>query len=292
MMEEKNELIKKITELKTEQEPNWCPGCGDFGIQIALKNAIGKNNLEKEKVVITTGIGCGSKINHWINTYGFHTLHGRPLPIATGIHLTNPELTNIVVAGDGDTLGIGIGHFIHSMRRNLDITMIVQNNQVYGLTKGQASPTSLTGQKGATTPQGKIEEAINGTSLALISGATFVARGFSGDVPELTELISQGINHKGFSLIEVMQPCVTFHKDYTYQWYRERIEKINETHDKQNKLKAIELSEKWEDKILTGIYYQIQKPTYYDEIKIPNKESIIKKDYYNTDISDTLKEFY
>ena len=253
-----------LQELETKDKSNWCPGCGNFGIQAAIKQAIVNLELDPANVVISTGIGCGSKMNQWINTYGFAGLHGRSLPVAMGVKLSNHSLTVLDVGGDGDGYGIGVGHFIHSMRRNLDITYIVEDNQVYGLTLGQTSPTSDKGSKGPSTPFGVIEDPINPIRLALSSDCTFVARGFAGDIPHLTGLIQQAINHKGFSLIDVFQPCVTFNKINTYQWFRDNVYYLGGSHDVHDRgmafQKAIETG-----KLPLGVFYENASKKAFEE---------------------------
>lgn len=246
------------------QSPNWCPGCGDHGILAALKQAVVNLGLEPEKMAIATGIGCGSKINQWIETYGFAALHGRSVPVAMGIELANPSLTVIAASGDGDGYGIGMGHFINTMRRNLNITYIVQDNQTYGLTLGQASPTSAKGTKGPSTPHGVIEEPVNPIRLALSSDCTFVARGFAGDIPHLAWLITEGVKHKGFSLIDVFQPCATFNKINTHQYFRDRVYKLQDDsgYDVSDIGEAFMRAGELGSRIPIGIFYKVEKPTY------------------------------
>ncbi len=264
----------EMKDLQTRQDSNWCPGCGNYGIMAALKAAFIELNLDIKNVVIVTGIGCGSKINHWTKCYGFESLHGRPLPVATGIKLANPDLKVIAIGGDGDGYGLGMGHFIHSMRRNIDITYIVQDNQIYGLTTGQASPTSSKGTKSKSTPFGSIEIPVNPIDLAFSAGATFISRGYAGDLKHLTSLIVQAIKHEGFSLIDVLQPCVSFNKVNTYEFFNKRVYKLEE--DNTYKIPfidengvcdssigdAIKRSREWNDKIPIGVFYKGFRPTY------------------------------
>lgn len=283
-----------LQDLQTRKFPNWCPGCGDFGVQMAIKNAVVKMDLEPKNVAISTGIGCGSKINQWINTYGFAGLHGRGVPVAMGIALANPELTVIDVGGDGDGYGIGMAHFINTMRRNLNITYIVQNNQVYGLTLGQTSPTAEKGAKGPSTPEGVIEEPVNPIRLALSSECTFVARGFSADISHLTSLIMAAVKHRGFSLIDVFQPCATFNKVNTHQFFRERVYKLDEEegYDRSDLVTAFERAGEWGDKIPIGIFYQTEKPTYEDlDPGLANGRIPVKADIQNIDMSQVYESF-
>jgi 2-oxoglutarate ferredoxin oxidoreductase subunit beta len=248
-------------------KPTWCPGCGDFGILSALKQGLVQAELLPHQVLIVTGIGCGSKLPDYAHVNGFMTLHGRPLPIATGAKLANHGLKVITVHGDGDSMGLGMGHFIHTARRNLDITDLIQNNQIYGLTKGQYSPTSDSGFITSTSPDGAIEMAANPLALALTAGGTFIARGFAGDAKGLAVLIAEAVQHKGYALVEVLQPCVTFNRKNTYDWYRERVYMLEDTdHDPSDRVAAFQKALEWGDRIPLGILYQVQWPTYEEQV--------------------------
>ena len=205
------------------QPPQWCPGCGHYATLTAIKKAFVELEYDPSEVVLVSGIGCSGRISYYVKVVGFHTLHGRPVPAATAIKLTNPKLKVLAVSGDGDAYALGMSHFIHAARRNVDITYIVMDNMIYGLTTGQTSPTSLPGMKTKTTPRGNPDRPVDGVRLALSAGATFVARGFSGNIKQLTELIKMALEHKGFSFVDVLSPCVTFNKIATYQWFREHI---------------------------------------------------------------------
>src|SRR6266850_7529406 len=209
-------------------DPDWCPGCGDFGVLKSIKEAIVELRIPPHEVLIVSGIGCSSNLPGFIHAYGVHSLHGRAVAVAEGIKLANHDLNVVITGGDGDGYGIGIGHFIHAMRRNIDITYIVMNNQVYGLTTGQASPTTMKDMRTKSTPRGNVEMPINPIALALVSGATYVARGFSGVPEHMASLIAGGIAHKGFSLIDVFSPCVTYNKLNTYPWFKERVYKLED----------------------------------------------------------------
>src|SRR3990167_7301671 len=229
-----------MTELKdleiTYDKPNWCPGCGDFGIWVSLKNAIIQLGLNPWELVLVSGIGCSSKLPYWVRTYGFNGLHGRPMPAAEGIRLANNGLKVIIIGGDGDQYSEGTNHLIHAARRNVDVTLIVHNNQVYGLTTGQYSATTDIGTKNKATPVPTVEAPLNAMQLALASGATFVARGYAGDNKLETDLIVKAIQHKGFSIVDSMQPCVTFNHKNTYAWFYEHVYKLEEQgHDPKNK---------------------------------------------------------
>ena len=281
-----------MTEWNTGVSPNWCPGCGNFGILMAVKAAMNDLNLEPHKVLLVSGIGCSSKLPYFVKTYGFQSLHGRPLPVATAAKLANHSLTVVAVAGDGDGYGEGTNHFIHSLRRNVDMTYVVHNNMVYGLTTGQTSPTSEKGFKTKTTPDGVIEVPINPIALAIAAGATFVARGFAGDVNHLKKLVMAGIQHRGFALIDVLQPCVTFNKVNTYEFYRQRCYKLEESgHNTSDKNAAFAKSQEWGDRIPIGIFYQAQRKCYEDELPQIKDTPLAMQDISHVDISKAVEEF-
>ncbi len=258
----------------------FCPGCGDHSVTASVTKALGELALEKSKVMVVTGIGCSSQIASQFSTYGIHGLHGRALPIASGAKLANPDLTVLVMGGDGDGYGIGVGHMIHTARRNLNLTYVVMNNEIYGLTVGQASPTSFMGEKTKSTPFGVIENPVNPLLLALSAGATYVARGFSGDPNHLAGLIKGGIQHKGFSIIDVFSPCVTFNHTNTYDWYRPRIYKLEDRgHDPSNFDKAVTALREMDldqSHIPLGVFYKTDRPT-YEELDMCDKGSNIMK---------------
>jgi len=282
----------ELAQLKTVGQPNWCPGCGNFPIWHSLKRAIVELNLEPHNVVIFSGIGCSSKMPHWINTYGFHGIHGRPLPIATGARLANNNLTVIAVGGDGDGYGIGIGHFVHAMRRNLNITYIVTDNQVYGLTTGQTSPTSDKGYATKSTPTGVIEIPINPIALAIASGATYISRGFSKEMKHLTKLIADGVRHEGFALVDVLQPCVTFNRKNTYEWFSKRVYKLEETdHDATNKQAAFLKSLERDNRIPIGLFYREARPTYEDDLPQIAETPLARQRIEDIDIRTLMAEF-
>lgn len=230
-------------EFETPNRPTWCPGCGNFGMWEAFKRACEQLDLTFEQLAIVWGIGCHGNGADFTRCQGFHALHGRALPVASGLALADPGLQVVVEMGDGDCYGIGVGHFLHSCRRNIAMTAITHNNQIYGLTTGQASPTTEQYMRTPSTPTGVLEEPVNTVGLAIAEGATFVARGFAGDIPHLTELFVQAIGHKGFALVDVFQPCVTFNKLNTFAWFRERVYKLDESGwDPSDKVRAFELS--------------------------------------------------
>ncbi|MFI8574603.1 MULTISPECIES: 2-oxoacid:ferredoxin oxidoreductase subunit beta [Rossellomorea] len=254
-------------DFRNNVKPNWCPGCGDFSVQAAIQRASANVGLDPEQLAVVSGIGCSGRISGYINSYGFHGIHGRSLPIAQGLKMANKELTVIASGGDGDGFAIGLGHTIHAIRRNVDVTYIVMDNQIYGLTKGQTSPRSSSGFKTKSTPQGSIEPALAPMEMALTAGATFVAQSFSSDLKELTAIIEAGLNHKGFSLINVFSPCVTYNKINTYDWFKENLTKLSdvEGYDPSNREQAMNmLMEK--DGLVTGLIYQNKEQPSYQEL--------------------------
>lgn len=246
----------------------WCPGCGNFSILKALKQALVEIQQQPHELVIVSGIGQAPKTPHYLRCNCFNGLHGRTLPVATGIKLANHKLTVVAQGGDGDGYGEGGNHFLHTMRRNINITYLVHNNQIYGLTKGQASPTSDAGFVTKTTPRGSINPACNPLLLAVASDCSFVARGFAGEIDHLADLIKAGIQHKGFALIDILQPCVSFNRVNTFKWYSDRVYEIDSdsTYDTKDRLKAFQKAQEWGDKIPIGIIYRIQRPTLEEQI--------------------------
>ena len=274
----------KLVDFKTPVHNDWCAGCGDFGILNAIQMSLYELEIPPHQVAIFSGIGCSGKTPHFINTFGIHTLHGRVLPFAQGAKLANPNLKILAVGGDGDGLGIGSGHFVNSGRRNIDITYIIYNNGVYGLTKGQASPTLKLGMKTKSLPQPNVNDSINPIALACISGFTYIARGYSYDIKHLKEVIKKGIEHGGLSFIDVLQPCPTYNDINTKEWYQSftldennpsiRIPKIykleeegyngvvdNDEDSSDKIIKAIEKSKEWENRIPVGVFYENKNTT-------------------------------
>lgn len=293
-------ITLKDLEVK-EDAPNWCPGCGDFGIWVSLKNAIVQLQLNPWEIVLVSGIGCSSKLPYWVKTYGFNGLHGRPMPVAEAIKLTNHGLKVIVIGGDGDQYSEGTSHWIHAARRNIDITLLVHDNQIYGLTTGQYSPTTEIGEKNKATPVPTVEAPLNALSMALAAGATFVGRGYAGDVKLETHLLTEAIKHKGFAILDSMQPCVTFNSHNTYEWFNKRLYNLQETgHDKTNRMKAFEVSEQWPlrralheeemEKVASGILFQEQRPTWEDGIPQIKETPLVHQSIESIDISPLLSE--
>ena len=254
------ETPKQVTmaDLKGKVDPDWCPGCGDFGVLAAVQKALVELQIQPHNVVTISGIGCSSNFPGYVETYGMHTLHGRALAVATGVKMSNHHLTVMVTGGDGDGFGIGGNHFVHTMRRNVDLLYIVMDNQIYGLTTGQTSPTSRIGMKTKSMPFGNIEAPVNPMAMALAAGATFVARGYSAEQKHLTELIKQGIEHKGFSFLDVFSPCVTYNHDNTYLWFKPRVKKLEDdpSYDASDWYAAMGKAQLWDDEIPIGKFFQ------------------------------------
>jgi 2-oxoglutarate ferredoxin oxidoreductase subunit beta len=248
----------------------WCPGCGDYGVLASLKGALAEMGKQPHEVAFVSGIGCSGKISGYLHSYAFHGVHGRALPVATAVKLANRDLTVIAAGGDGDGYAIGAGHFVHAVRRNPDITYIVMDNQTYGLTKGQSSPTSATGYVASVSPDGNPDTPLNGLALALAAGATFVARGFSAQPKVMVQLIKAAIEHRGFSIVEVMSPCVTYNKINTFKWFKENVEDVTARDDyaPSSRTAAFEALTR-EGLMPLGIIYQEDRPTFEDRTGLP-----------------------
>ena len=272
--------------------PTWCPGCGNFTILSALKEALVELEIEPHRVVMVSGIGQAGKLPHYIKGNVLNVLHGRTLPAAIGAKIVNPELILIAIGGDGDGYGEGGNHFIHTTRRNHDITYLVHNNQVYGLTKGQASPTSDQGFVTKTTPQGA-PTPFNPIAIAIATDATFVARGFTGYQQHLASLIKLGIRHKGFALIDILQPCVSFNQKNTNSWYRERVYKLEEESDYEpsDKLVAFAKAQEWGDRIPIGVIYRQDRVTFEEQLPALSKGPLVIQKVKPKRIEKLLNEF-
>ncbi|MFO7772411.1 MAG: 2-oxoacid:ferredoxin oxidoreductase subunit beta [Dehalococcoidia bacterium] len=272
-------------------KPAWCPGCGNFGILKALNKALVEMEIEPHQVLLVSGIGQAGKLPHYTRGNVFNSLHGRSVPPAIGARIANSELVVIAVSGDGDAYGEGGNHFLHAARRNHDITYLVHNNQVYGLTKGQASPTSDVGFVTKTTPYGAVSP-VNPIALAVIGGASFVSRGFAGDVDHLSNLIKKGITHRGFALIDILQPCVSFNHKNTFQWYKERVCKLeDESHDPGDKKAALQKALQWGERIPIGIIYEENLPVYEDQLPAPSKGSLVRQQIDHARVEKLFAEF-
>lgn len=267
-------------EFRNKVKPNWCPGCGDFSVQAAIQRAAANVGLEPEELAVVSGIGCSGRISGYINAYGFHGIHGRSLPIAQGLKMANRELSVIASGGDGDGFAIGMGHTIHAIRRNMNITYIVMDNQIYGLTKGQTSPRSAVGFKTKSTPEGSVESALSPLEIALAAGATFVAQSFSSNLKQLTHLIEEGMKHEGFSFINVFSPCVTFNKINTYDWFKENIVDLDEreNYDATNRVMAMSTVMETNSLCCGLIYRNPTQKSYEDLVPGFGKEGLMKQD--------------
>ncbi len=267
-------------DFRNKVKPNWCPGCGDFSIQAAIQRASANVGLEPEDLAVVSGIGCSGRVSGYINAYGFHGIHGRALPIAQGLKMANRELTVVASGGDGDGFAIGMGHTIHAIRRNINITYIVMDNQIYGLTKGQTSPRSAFGFKTKSTPAGSIESALSPLEMALAAGASFVAQSFSSNLKQLTGLIEEGMKHEGFSFINVFSPCVTFNKINTYDWFKENIVDLDESSDYDPSNRVMAMSKIMETNSLAcGLLYRDQaRPSYENQVAGFRGEGLAKQD--------------
>lgn len=268
----------------------WCPGCGNFGILTAMRRALVELGLEPSRVLMVSGIGQAGKFPHYMHSHVLNELHGRPIPAAQAAKIANHELTVIAFSGDGDGYGEGGNHFISAMTRNVNITYIVHNNQVYGLTKGQASPTSDFGFITKTTPRGAWEP-LRPLALAVACDCSFVARGFSADVEHLVEIIKSGVQNKGFSLIEVLQPCVSFNHQNTYDWYRERIYKLGQDYDPMDRVNAFDKALEWGERIPTGVIYRKMRPSYEEQLAAIKEEPLVKQPLDPMRFEQLLNEF-
>ena len=260
-------------------EPDWCPGCGHFGVLNSLQRALAELGRQPHETVTVSGIGCSSNTPGYINTFGMHTLHGRSLAVATGVKMANHKLTVIATGGDGDGYGIGGNHLTHTARRNVDLAYVVMNNQIYGLTTGQVSPTSRPGMKTKSTPFGNVEYPLNPLTSAIMNGATYVSRGYSGDIKGLTELINGAILHKGVALVDVFSPCVTFNLDNGYPFFKQRIRKLEDVqHDPSDWKAACERALEWGDDIYTGLFFEHNEKDSLDGLEpILEEASVVER---------------
>lgn len=266
-MSDSVQLVEKTVEAyKSDEKPTWCPGCGDFGVLNAVYNAVRLKGWEPKDIVLVSGIGCSSRLPFFANTYGFHGVHGRVMPIATGVRVANPDLKVLALGGDGDAFAIGGGHFIHAARRNLDICYVIMDNSIYGLTKGQTSPTSSVGFVTKSTPKGSPDRSISPLLLAMASGATFVARAFSGRPKELAEIIVRGIDHNGFAIVDCYSPCPTFNKVNTFKSYREETADLPADYDPSDRASALQFAA-MDAPLYLGVLYEQPGESFEDHIK-------------------------
>ncbi len=277
----------------TKYETAWCPGCGNFGILEALRQTLENMELKPHKVLLVGGIGQAAKTPQYLNTNGFAGLHGRALPPAVAAKIANSDLKVIVSTGDGDSYGEGGNHFIHNIRRNVDITHLVHDNQIYGLTKGQASPTSDFGHVTDFTPDGVTNIPMNPILTAIAMGAGFVARSFAGDREHLENMMRQAIEHKGYSLVDILQPCVSFNKRNTFAWYKQRVYKLDERkdYDETDLKSAIDKSQEWGDNIPIGVIYREDKKSYLDMTPYLKDKTLIDSPIEKDAINELMDEF-
>ncbi|WP_440954889.1 2-oxoacid:ferredoxin oxidoreductase subunit beta [Methanosarcina sp. Mfa9] len=274
------------------QVPAWCPGCGNFQILSSLKQALVELDIEPWEVLLVSGIGQSGKLPHYMKCHTFNGLHGRTLPVATATRLANDALHVIAVAGDGDCYGEGGNHFIHAIRRNPNVTLLVHNNQIYGLTKGQASPTSDQGTRSKVQPFGSLSEPMNPLALAISLDCSFVARGFAGDPEYLKDLMKAAISHKGFALLDVLQPCVTFNKVNTFKWYRDRVYKLEEEYGPSDRLKAFERALEWGERIPNGIFFKNNRKTLEELVPMIQEKTLVRQKFSPEETKRELEKFY
>jgi len=279
-------------DLTTDQKIYWCPGCGNYGLYSAVRRAIADLGLRGDQITAVTGIGCHGKMTNYLKVNGFHVIHGRVLPVATAIKLANTEQTVIGFSGDGDTFGIGLGHFPHAARRNPDFTLIVHDNLIYGLTTGQTSPTSKRGHVTKSTPRGAWEEAVNPIATALASNASFVARGYVGEIGHLTELFKEALTFRGFAMVDVLQPCIAWNRVNTYDFYNERVYKLEETdHDPGDLMQAYERAEEWSERIPIGVIYRRERPVYSENFPVLEGKPLVRQGLDPANMKKLIDEF-
>ncbi len=281
-----SEFNYTANEYKSDLKPVWCPGCGDFGVLNSLYRSMAELRMDPHDTVVVSGIGCSSRLPGYVEAYGFNSLHGRALPIATGIKMANPKLNVVVVGGDGDGIAIGGNHFLHTARRNADLTYIMMDNQIYGLTKGQAAPTTPIGDKTKSTTYGNPEAAVDPCALAISFGATWVGRGFSGDIKGTAELMKQAMQHRGFAFLDIISPCVTWRGDDQHKEFRAKVRAVPADHDRTNMNAALTFTSEG-GPITTGVLFDVSHATLIDEIveiqeravrmkNVPNKKDLLK----------------
>jgi len=283
--------VVTLEDYNNNQTPAWCPGCGDFSILKCLKQALVDLGLSPHQVLIVSGIGQAAKTPHYLRCNVFNGLHGRDIPVAVGAKIANSDLVVIAESGDGDIYGEGGNHFIHNIRRNVNIKVFIHNNQVYGLTKGQASPTSELGMVTRVQVNGVINPPFNPIAVAIALDASFVARSFSGDQEHLIEMMKSAITHNGFAILDILQPCVSFNRINTFQWYKERIYKLDEEYSPTDRVSAFQKSLEWGDKIPIGVIYKKIRPTYEEQLPQLKEMPLYRQSIEDIDYSPILKEF-
>ena len=272
------------------QTPAWCPGCGNFGILTAFKEAFVELAIEPHQFVIVSGIGQAGKFPHYLKCNTFNGLHGRALPVATGIKLANHELLVVAEGGDGDGYGEGGNHLVHAIRRNISVKLFVHNNQIYGLTKGQASPTSMEGMTTKNQPFGVLSEPLNPMALAVALDCSFVGRGYVGDQEHLKNLIKEAVSHKGFSLVDILQPCVSFNKVNTYQWYQQRVYPIGSEYDPEDRIGAFKKALEWGERIPIGVIYKNDRPAFEERVPVIKDRPLVRQAVLPEEITKSLEK--
>jgi 2-oxoglutarate ferredoxin oxidoreductase subunit beta len=271
--------------------PAWCPGCGNFGILRSFQQAVLDLGIKPHQFTIVSGIGQSGKFPHYTRCNTFNGLHGRSLPVATGIRLMSPGMPVIAVAGDGDCYGEGGNHLIHAIRRNIGVKVFVHDNQIYGLTKGQASPTSMEGMKTKVQPRGVVAEALNPLALAVALDCSFVARGFAGEGEHLTEMMKQAITHRGFALLDILQPCVTYNKVNTYQWFKERLYRLDPSYDPTDRAAAFGKALEFGDRIPLGVIYRNERAPFEERLPAAPGRQMGERSFDASALQGLMKEF-
>jgi 2-oxoglutarate/2-oxoacid ferredoxin oxidoreductase subunit beta len=281
-----------VKQFDSKDEIAWCPGCGDFGILAALKQALAELGLKPHEVLVASGIGQAGKTPYYINTNAYNGLHGRGIPAASAAKMANKNLVVAHCSGDGDSYGEGTNHLIHNIRRNIDITHFVHDNQVYGLTKGQGSPTTAQGQVTTLQNDGVRSYSLNPMAMAISLGCSFVARSFSGDKEHLVSIMKQALTHKGYALVDIFQPCVSFNPVNTFKWYKDRVYKLDENYDPTDKLAAFEKAQEWGDKIPMGVIYKEEKPTFLERVPhLKDEPALVDRQWKPKDAEKFLDDF-
>ncbi len=274
------------------QQPAWCPGCGNFAILKTFKEAMVELGREPHQFTVVSGIGQAAKFPHYLKCNTFNGLHGRALPVATGVKLANNRMEVLVTTGDGDCYGEGGNHLLHAIRRNIGVKLFVHDNQIYGLTKGQASPTSMEGMKTKNQPFGVFSEQLNPLALAIALDCSFVARGFCGDLPHLKELIKAAVSHKGFALVDILQNCITFNKVNTLDWYKQRVYHLDAEYDPRNRSEAFRRCLEWGERIPLGIFFRNDRPPYEDRFPMTAGSPLIAQPFDSRKVAAILQEFF
>lgn len=284
--------MTQLSDLQSPIQPTWCPGCGNFSIWAAFKSACVKEDWNSSNSVLVAGIGCHGHLVNYTKLTSFEGLHGRSVPVATGIKLANNRLNVFVFSGDGDSLAEGGNHFVHACRRNHDINIILHDNAIYGLTTGQTSPMTPHGVKTKSTPDGNLDEPVSPITLAIAAGAGFVARGYAGDIPQLTELIIKAAKHPGLSLVDVLQPCVTFNKPYDHAYYKENTYYLSADHDVKNRGEAFKRSIEWgPKKIALGVIYEVDRPSYESQVEQISQKPLVENSPVRKNLEDLFKRY-